>query len=159
MINITLSGLVQAQCFSDTITSPVPFMGNNDEIFKISDGSLWQVKYEYEYLYVYYPDIVICPNEGMMIIDDTTLSIIPLTNGYAASGFGAVIESQIDGDFEGWEGDTIYKLMNGQIWQQVSYEYEYSYGFMPNVIIFQKNGSNYMKVDGVNSIVQVQQLR
>ncbi len=27
-----------------------------------------------------------------------------------------VIETQIDGDFEGWEGETIVKLMNGQVW-------------------------------------------
>ena len=26
-----------------------------------------------------------------------------------------VVESQIDGDFNGWEGETIVKLMNGQI--------------------------------------------
>src|SRR5580704_4240125 len=25
------------------------------------------------------------------------------------------IETQIDGDFKGWEGETIYKLRNGQI--------------------------------------------
>ena len=31
---------------------------------------------------------------------------------------GSVIESKIDGEFEGWEGDTIFKMMNGQIWQQ-----------------------------------------
>jgi len=41
------------------------------------------------------------------------------------------IESQIDGDFEGWEGDTIIKLMNGQIWQQTEYYYYYTYSFMP----------------------------
>jgi len=26
------------------------------------------------------------------------------------------IETHIEGDFEGWEGETIYKLSNGQIW-------------------------------------------
>ena len=26
------------------------------------------------------------------------------------------IETQIDGEFNGWEGDTIYKLRIGQIW-------------------------------------------
>jgi hypothetical protein len=31
-----------------------------------------------------------------------------------------VIESQIDGDFEGWDGETIFKLTNGEIWQQRS---------------------------------------
>ena len=35
----------------------------------------------------------------------------------------AVIESQIDGEFEGWEGETVFVLTNGQIWQQSSYDY------------------------------------
>jgi hypothetical protein len=32
-----------------------------------------------------------------------------------------VVESQIDGDFNGWEGETVVKLVNGQIWQQTEY--------------------------------------
>ena len=70
-----------------------------------------------------------------------------------------VIESQIDGDFEGWEGETIVKLMNGQIWQQSEYYYHYHYSFMPKVVIF-KSGSGYkMKVDGVDRAVGVTKLR
>src|SRR5438477_12644775 len=34
----------------------------------------------------------------------------------AGSGTGA-IETQIDGEFNGWEGETVVKLLNGQIWQ------------------------------------------
>ena len=29
-----------------------------------------------------------------------------------------VITSQIDGTFRGWEGKTVFRLKNGQIWQQ-----------------------------------------
>ncbi|WP_176716409.1 hypothetical protein [Aeromonas sp. EERV15] len=54
------------KCIESSIVSPSPFMGNNDEIFKLSDGSLWIVKNEYEYLYEYYPSITICPDEGFM---------------------------------------------------------------------------------------------
>ncbi|GEM_PF-277188 len=28
------------------------------------------------------------------------------------------IKSRISGDFDGWDGDTIFRLQNGQIWQQ-----------------------------------------
>jgi len=31
------------------------------------------------------------------------------------------IESRVDGEFEGWDGETIFPLTNGQIWQQVQY--------------------------------------
>ena len=30
----------------------------------------------------------------------------------------SVIETQIEGEFECWEGETAVKLMNGQIWIQ-----------------------------------------
>lgn len=78
------------------------------------------------------------------------------------TGVGAspsVIETKIDGDFEGWEGETIVKLMNGQIWQQTEYHYHYHYAFMPKVLLF-KSGTGYkMKVDGVEKAVGVKRLK
>ena len=53
-----------------------------------------------------------------------------------------VIESRIDGEFKGWEGETVYKLANGQLWQQSSYKYQYKYAFMPQVIVYE-GGSGY----------------
>ena len=71
----------------------------------------------------------------------------------------SVIESQVDGDFDGWEGETLVKLINGQIWQQVEYRYEYHYAFMPQVLIV-KSGSVYkMKVDGTQEAVGVVRLK
>jgi len=72
---------------------------------------------------------------------------------------GDVIESQIDGDFEGWEGETIVKLMNGQIWQQTEYYYHYHYAFMPEVIIYDSGSGYKMKVNGVDKAVGVTLLR
>ncbi|WP_165725958.1 hypothetical protein [Pseudoalteromonas sp. SA25] len=65
------------------------------------------------------------------------------------------IESQIDGDFEGFEGETIIKLMNGQIWQQTEYWYHYHYSYMPNVLIFKSGGGYKMKVDGIDKAIGV----
>ena len=65
----------------------------------------------------------------------------------------STIESQIDGEFEGWEGETIVKLTNGQIWQQTEYHYRYHYAYMPKVLIY-RSGSGYkMKVDGIERAV------
>jgi hypothetical protein len=72
---------------------------------------------------------------------------------------GGVVESQIDGDFEGWEGETIVKLVNGQIWQQVEFHYEYLYAFMPSVVIYPSAGGYKMKVEGSDQAVGVQRLR
>ena len=70
-----------------------------------------------------------------------------------------VIESKIDGDFEGWDGETVVKLMNGQIWQQTQYHYEYHYAFMPDVIIYKSGGRYKMLVDGTDEAVVVERLK
>ncbi|OGP03826.1 MAG: hypothetical protein A2Z93_13355 [Curvibacter sp. GWA2_64_110] len=69
------------------------------------------------------------------------------------------MESQIDGDFEGWDGDTVVKLTNGQIWQQSEYHYEYHYAFMPEVLIYPSGGGYKMKVDGADEAVAVRRLK
>jgi hypothetical protein len=71
----------------------------------------------------------------------------------------SVIETQVDGDFEGWEGETVVKLMNGQIWIQTEYYYEYYYAFMPGVLIYHTSGGWKMRVDGIRKSVGVAQLR
>ena len=245
-------------CYSSSIVSPSPFMGNNDEIFKLSDGSVWQVKYEYEYMYEYSPSVVVCPTRNKLIIGSTTLNVqrisgpvarqqpaprpVPGTgkwelfeednlqgsisgtvqqgriftttsgNIYEVTGVTlqlvlelqpavlvlrkgdtyklvvdgfdeplfckrlnpesaiggtissvspsevAVIESSIDGEFEGWDGETIFKLSNGQIWQQSSYAYTYAYAYRPNVLIYRSGSVFKMRVDGVDGEIEVSRL-
>jgi len=71
----------------------------------------------------------------------------------------SVIESQIDGEFQGWDGETIFKLTNGQIWQQASYAYTYHYAYMPEVLIYRRSGAYVMRVEGVTGTIQVVRLR
>lgn len=70
-----------------------------------------------------------------------------------------VVESQIDGEFEGWEGETIIKLTNGQIWEQSEYHYEYHYAFMPKVFVYRSEVGYKMKVDGTDQAVGVVRLK
>jgi hypothetical protein len=75
---LILSSFSLAQsCYKTSILSPSPFMGNNDEIFKTSDGRLWQVKYEYQYMYEYYPNVDIC-NESRLIVNGKSINIVPV---------------------------------------------------------------------------------
>jgi hypothetical protein len=71
----------------------------------------------------------------------------------------SVIESQIDGNFEGWDGETVVKLMNGQIWIQTEYYYEYYYAFMPDVLVYRSSSGWKMSVEGISKSVGVTQLR
>jgi hypothetical protein len=64
-----------ASCYESSIQTPNPFMGNHGEIFRLADGSLWEVEFEYEYLYEYSPDVVICPGSGKLLIDGKRLNV------------------------------------------------------------------------------------
>lgn len=70
-----------------------------------------------------------------------------------------VIETQINGEFTGWDGDTIFKLANGQFWQQDSYAYTYHYAYRPNVLIYYVDGRYKMTVEGVDSSIYVIRLQ
>ena len=47
-----------------------------------------------------------------------------------------VVESRIDGEFTGWTGSTIFRLRNGQIWQQNKYDYYYHYAYFLRPRVF-----------------------
>jgi hypothetical protein len=78
------------------------------------------------------------------------------TGGAASS---TVIETQIDGEFEGWSGETVVKLINGQIYLQSEYYYTYRYAFMPKVIIYQSESGLKMKVDGIDRAIGVRRIK
>jgi len=119
VVLVLITSMVSAQeCYESSIVSPSPFMGNNGEIFKLVDGSLWEVKYEYEYLYEYFPSVIICPSRGKLAIKGKTLNVEQVGGRKSSAKSKSkqapsseAIESQISGDFEGWEGETIVKLM------------------------------------------------
>jgi hypothetical protein len=86
MLAALLPGNAQAEpCREGSILEPAPFMGNNDEIFRLDDGSLWKVQFEYEYLYEYYPRVAICPDQGKLIIKGKVLTVAPLSPPRARS--------------------------------------------------------------------------
>ena len=71
-----ITTLVWAEdCFESSIVSPSPFMGSDGEVFKLTDGSQWNVRFEDEYLYAYDPKVTICPGTGKMMIKGKTLKI------------------------------------------------------------------------------------
>ena len=132
-------------------------MGNNDEVFKLSNGTLWQVKFEYEYLYKYYPNVTICPSHNILIIAGKKLNVVNLTGASISSG-PSIVESTVDGAFNGWDGKTIIVLTNGQIWEQAEYHYEYHYAYRPDVLIY-KTGDRYMmQIEGTDEAVRVNRI-
>jgi hypothetical protein len=77
----------------------------------------------------------------------------------AESGTADVIETRIDGEFSGWDGETVFRLQNGQVWQQASYAYRYSYKYSPSVLIYRSGSGFRMQVEGVDGTIAVRRLR
>ena len=70
-----------------------------------------------------------------------------------------VVETQIYGTFNGWDGQTIFKMLNSQIWQQSTYAYMYHYAYSPNVLIYEYKGEWIMRVDDVDETIAVTRLK
>jgi hypothetical protein len=94
------------------------------------------------------PAIEMWRQEGAMTINRiAVLTLVGLLLTASAAEAQPAYEGQIDGDFEGWTGETIYKLMDGHIIQQSEYHYHYHYAFSPRVIIYQSGGGYKIHVE------------
>jgi hypothetical protein len=76
-----------------------------------------------------------------------------------ATGCTPAIESTISGTCEGWSGETVFKLDNGQIWQQAEYDYTYSYAYRPTVTIYQTRAGCRMKVEDEDETLLVKRIK
>jgi hypothetical protein len=75
------------------------------------------------------------------------------------NGCVPAIESTIKGEIEGWSGETIFKLDNGQIWEQAEYAYNYFYAYRPDVTIYQTSAGCKMKVEDEEETVLVKRIK
>lgn len=71
----------------------------------------------------------------------------------------STIRSRIAGTFEGAQGQSIYTLDNGQVWQQYKYFYKYKYSYRPRVTIESRGYRGVMLVDGFSREIHVQRLK
>jgi hypothetical protein len=49
-------------------------------------------------------------------------------------------ETRINGEFHGWDGDTVYELTDGTVIKESNYHYHYHYAYDPEVILYDCNG-------------------
>ena len=127
------------------------FEGFNDQVLlKLIDGSYWvQDEYKYWYHYAYRPGAVILRGNGKFFIQvDGKSEIVPVRE------ISGVIESKINDEFTGWEGETTYELNNGQVWKQSHYKYTYKYAYSPNVLIYNPGGGYIMQAAGTTAKVR-----
>jgi|SRR6516162_774531 hypothetical protein len=69
------------------------------------------------------------------------------------------IESTISGEINGWDGETVFKLDNGQILEQAEYSYTYFYAYRPDVTIYHTSSGCRMKVEDESETVLVRRIK
>ena len=124
-------------------------MGNNGEIFKLSDGSVWEVKYEYEYMYEYYPSVIICPSRGKLIVGKKSLNVAQISGSPVApntargssgksSGCGWTLfeETSLQGSISGTvQQGRIFKTLSGNIYEVVGLTLQLVLELQPDVMV------------------------
>jgi hypothetical protein len=85
--------------------------------------------------------------------------VVRLLTERKQAGCASAVETRIDGDFEGWNGDTLFELENGQVWKQRGSASQYTYRFSPAVVIYRSESGCKMKVDGVEGEILVERLK
>lgn len=73
--------------------------------------------------------------------------------------FATPVESRIHGNFEGWTGDTTFRLVNGEVWQQTDGTHASHAAFRPRVTINQDGADYRMKIEGADTSVAVRRVR
>ena len=67
-----------------------------------------------------------------------------------------IARSVIVSEFHGCNGSSVYRLNNGQTWQQSRYRYEYRYAYRPEARVVEEKGRYLLYVAGLGQPVTVQ---
>ena len=126
------------------------FEGFKDNtLFKLKDGTYW-IQTSDDYWYHSDFDVVAVITE-----EDGIYTLTAIGHSAQVRKLTDVTESQIEGDFTGWDGETSYRLQNGQTWKQRSPGHEYKYAYMPKVLIYETPDGHKMRVAGTVADVEL----
>ncbi len=126
-------------------------------MFELCNGQVWiQSSYDYLYHYAYRPEVTIVETAAGYL-----MSVEGVSDSIYVEPVVDFVKTCIASDFDGWDGDTVFELCNGQVWQQVSYSYRYHYAYRPDVLVYLSpfGGGYRMKVEGIDETIRVLRLR
>jgi hypothetical protein len=154
-LQLDLTSASGQECYTSMIMTPSPFMGNHGEVFKLQDGSVWEIVNEYEYMYEYYPSVTICPSRGILVLDDKRLSVsfvakpASLEISGVSSKWSIAEETNISGMVSGMiQIGHIFKTTSGSIYEVTGLTLQLVLELEPAVIVL-KNGNVFkLIVDG-----------
>lgn len=148
-----------------TIDGKISGSIKNGHIFKTVSKNIYQLaEYVYLYKYAYSPEVMVLTDGNLykLLIEDFDEPLIcyKLNNSETKSGASeSVIESYIVSDFDGFEQGNIYKLANGQVWEQVDAWIWIWIWVNPRVTIYKTRGVYKMKVEQIEHPIAVQRIR
>tara|TARA_Y100000593_G_scaffold95004_1_gene198083 strand:+ start:7246 stop:7632 length:387 start_codon:yes stop_codon:yes gene_type:complete len=128
---------------------------------------MWeQTDFELHYHYAYQPSVIVYRDGAKYMMKVQGIdravevrSIKAAAAGNPAAVGGQVMKSSISSDFEGFDQGNIYKLLNGQIWQQTEFHIHIHIAVFPQALIY-KDGTQYkMKVEGIDHAVAVKRIK
>jgi hypothetical protein len=155
LVALGVAGRASAQdCYQSAILSPSPFMGNNEEIFKLTDGSLWEVEGGYEYMYEYYPSVIICPTRGKLVVGKKSLDVQLVSSAQkgasAPKGRSPQVaewelfeETNLQGSISGTvKQGRIFKTTSGNVYEVTGLTLQLVLELQPEVMVL-RNGETY----------------
>ena len=67
-----------------------------------------------------------------------------------------VTESELDGACRGWDGQTVFRLVNGEMWRQSSFRSRALYLSCPEVRVWRLGDYCWLEVEGAGEILPVE---
>lgn len=163
---LTLAELPPANaqdCYQSAVVSPSPFLGNHGEMVKLLDGSIWEVKYEYEYMYEYNPTVLVCPSRGKLVVGKKSLNVERVSAGRQvrknepkaqspsptapATGKWEIFEeTNLAGSISGTvKQGSIFKTVSGNVYEVTGLTLQLVLELQPEVMVL-RNGETYKLV-------------
>lgn len=68
------------------------------------------------------------------------------------------IASRIDGEFAGWDGDTLFKLENGQLWRQLGRNVSHACKHSPEALVYSDHGACRLRISGMSDTIFVERV-
>ena len=72
---------------------------------------------------------------------------------------GSVIESRVAEEFNGFDGETVVILENGQIWKQTDITFAFHFAYRPKALLYNSSSGWKILVDGIKRAVAVERLK
>ena len=118
------------------------------------------MKYEYEYLYEYYPSVIICPSRGKLIVGKASINIQPVSRAQKgasspkgmptqAGKWDIFEETNLQGSISGTvQQGRIFKTTSGNVYEVMGLTLQLVLELQPEVTVLRNGGTYKLIVKG-----------